>query len=60
MPTAVREAAERLSEGKAQLALELVGFDSELSAAMSYVFGSSFVVCGKSINLTACLGWVPG
>ena len=35
--------AEKLSQGKARLAIELVGFDSELKAAMQYVFGSSFV-----------------
>ena len=27
----------------AQLALELVGYDSELKAAMAYVFGNAFI-----------------
>ena len=36
-------AAQRVSNGNAQLALELVGFNQDLSAAMHYVFGNAFV-----------------
>ncbi|PRW61562.1 structural maintenance of chromosomes 2-1 isoform A [Chlorella sorokiniana] len=36
-------AARRLAGDKAQPALELVGYDQELSAAMKYVFGGSFI-----------------
>lgn len=39
----VKEAATRLSGGKALPAIELVGYDCELDAAMKYVFGTSFV-----------------
>jgi len=41
-PNAVA-AANKLVGSKAQPALELVGYDDELSAAMKYVFGSCFV-----------------
>ncbi|KAL4421732.1 hypothetical protein ABPG77_002348 [Micractinium sp. CCAP 211/92] len=36
-------AARRLAGDKAQPALELVGYDAELSSAMKYVFGGAFV-----------------
>lgn len=36
-------AAQRVSNGNAQLALELVGFNQDLAAAMQYVFGNAFV-----------------
>lgn len=36
-------AAQKLAGSKAQPAIELVGFDHDLSAAMQYVFGGSFV-----------------
>ena len=39
----VLSAAQRLSKGKAQLALQLVGFEGPLTSAMQYVFGSAFV-----------------
>ena len=42
-PPAVQQKARQLSQGNASLALELVGFDAELKAAMQYVFGTSFV-----------------
>ena len=42
-PAAAQSAAARLSRGKAALALELVGYDEDLSAAMKYAFGSAFV-----------------
>ena len=40
---AAQSAAARLGRGKAALALELVGYDEDLSAAMKYAFGSAFV-----------------
>ncbi|KAK9829006.1 hypothetical protein WJX72_003368 [[Myrmecia] bisecta] len=43
VPASVVNAAQRLSHGKATLALELVGYDAELSAAMQYAFGGAFV-----------------
>jgi structural maintenance of chromosome 2 len=43
IPAPAVAAARRLGGGKAQPALELVGFDQELSAAMKYVFGGAFV-----------------
>ena len=36
-------AAQRLAPGKVDLALSLVGYDDEVSAAMEYVFGSTLV-----------------
>lgn len=56
----MKAAAARLGGGRAALALELVGFDQELGAAMRYVFGNAFVcqvlrshgIC--SYVLTAC------
>ena len=39
----VTAAAQRVSNGNAQLALELIGFEQDLSAAMQYVFGNAFV-----------------
>ncbi|KAL3152148.1 hypothetical protein ABBQ32_001245 [Trebouxia sp. C0010 RCD-2024] len=39
----VTAAAKRVSNGNAQLALELVGFNQDLAAAMQYVFGNAFI-----------------
>lgn len=39
----MKAAAARVGGGRAALALELVGFDQELGAAMRYVFGNAFV-----------------
>ena len=39
----VRTTASKVSNGKAQLALELVGYSQDLTAAMQYVFGNSFI-----------------
>ena len=36
-------AAQKLAPGKVDLALSLVGFDDEVSAAMEYVFGSTLI-----------------
>ena len=59
----MKAAAARLGGGRAALALELVGFDQELGAAMRYVFGNAFVcqvlryhdIC--SYVPTACVAW---
>lgn len=45
----VTAAAQRVSNGSAQLALELVGYDQDLTAAMQYVFGNAFV-CKVSLK----------
>ena len=45
----VRSAAKQLAGDKAQPAIELVGYEEELSAAMNYAFGSSFV-CEDSVT----------
>ena len=42
-PGSVMNAAQKLSKGRAQLALQLVGFEVQLTAAMQYVFGSAFI-----------------
>lgn len=36
-------AARKMAPGKADIALSLVGYDQEVSAAMNYVFGSTFI-----------------
>ncbi|KAA6425080.1 MAG: structural maintenance of chromosomes 2 [Trebouxia sp. A1-2] len=48
----VTAAAQRVSNGSAQLALELVGYDQDLTAAMQYVFGNAFV-CKDSCTAKA-------
>ncbi|BDA47769.1 Structural maintenance of chromosomes protein 2 [Coccomyxa sp. Obi] len=40
---AVQAAAAKIGRGKATIALELVGYDAELGAAMKYTFGNAFV-----------------
>lgn len=40
---AATKAATRMSNGKATLALELVGYQAEVAAAIKYAFGSAFV-----------------
>ncbi|KAL9104392.1 MAG: hypothetical protein Q9163_000650 [Psora crenata] len=40
-------AAQKLAPGKVDLALSLVGYDDEVSAAMEYVFGST-LICGDA------------
>lgn len=42
-PPAALAAARKMAGDKAQPALELVGYDGDLSAAMKYAFGGSFV-----------------
>ena len=39
-------AAQRIAPGKVDLALSLIGYDDEVSAAMEYVFGSTLVCDG--------------
>ena len=53
---AAQSAAARLSKGKAALALELVGYDAELGAAMKYAFGNAFV-CKASPPTHTCMIW---
>lgn len=53
---AAQKAARSLSKDKASLALELVGYDQELSSAMNYVFGNAFV-CKVSPKCASCLTW---
>lgn len=43
IPPSAVAATRRMAGDKAQLALELVGYDQELSAAMKYVFGGSII-----------------
>lgn len=43
IPSSAVSAAKHAVGDKAQAALELVGYDSELSAAMKYVFGGNFI-----------------
>ena len=44
MPSSrAQSTAEKLSQGKARLAIELVGYEAELTAAIQYVFGNSFI-----------------
>lgn len=40
--------AQRLAPGKVNLALSLVGYPAEVSAAMSYVFGSTLICADKA------------
>jgi len=40
-------AAKRATSGKANLALDLVGYDDDVSAAMAYVFGDTFICDDK-------------
>lgn len=51
----VTAAAQRISNGNAQLALELVGFNQDLAAAMQYVFGNAFV-CKVRFTPASLLG----
>ena len=37
------QAASRISQGKAELALSLIGYPDEVDAAMSYVFGDTLI-----------------
>lgn len=47
---AAQSAAARLSKGKAALALELIGYDAELGAAMKYAFGNAFVCKARLLS----------
>lgn len=56
--SSVRAAAQRVSNGNAQLALELVGFNQDLGAAMQYVFGNAFVCkvsFARSMHICLCV-----
>lgn len=52
-------AAKRLTPGKVDLALSLIGYDEEVSAAMEYVFGSTLVCedanTAKSVTFDAAV-----
>ena len=39
----VLEAARKMGAGRAQPALELVGFEGDVEAAIKYAFGSTFI-----------------
>ena len=50
----VLETARKMSAGKAQPALELVGYEGDVEAAVKYAFGSAFIcqVCvRKTLDL---------
>lgn len=51
----VQQAARNLSNGNATLALELVGYDQNLKAAMQYAFGGSYVCKVRLGNMAALL-----
>jgi hypothetical protein len=46
---AVQAAAAKIGRGRATIALELVGFDADLGAAMRYAFGNAFVCKVRSL-----------
>ena len=46
---AVQAAAAKIGRGRATIALELVGFDADLGAAMKYAFGNAFVCKVRSL-----------
>lgn len=43
MPPSVLAAAKQLGGGRAQPALELVGYEPEVEAAIRYTFGNAFI-----------------
>lgn len=55
VPAAVVDAARRLGGGKASPALQLIGYDEEVDAAMRYAFGGVFV-CQDAGERAPCLG----
>lgn len=56
-PKSVLAAASKLGCGKAQPALQLVGYEPEVEAAVKYAFGSAFVC---QVRVSACLGLAAG
>lgn len=52
---AVLSAAAKLGGGKAQPALQLVGYEAEVEAAVKYAFGSAFVCQVRKMH-TAAVG----
>jgi chromosome segregation ATPase len=44
-------AVNKVAPGKTHLALSLVGYDDEISAAMQYVFGSSIICKGLIFHI---------
>ena len=51
---AVRDAARKLSSGRARPALELVGYEDEVAAAVKYAFGSAFVCQARAQTHALC------
>ncbi len=51
IPPGTKAAARKLAGDRAQPALELVGYDAELSAAMTYAFGQAFVCKVRAGNV---------
>jgi len=52
IPSSVQAKADALAQqagGSCKLALSVVGYDAEVSAAMSYIFGQSFVVSNAAL-----------
>jgi chromosome segregation ATPase len=58
LPQGVLGAARQLGGNKAQPALELVGYEGEVEAAVKYVFGNTFVckVRGGCMAAVPCRG----
>ena len=52
--SAVTAAAHNISKGNATLALQLIGYDQDLTTAMQYVFGSAFI-CKVNSSRLLCL-----
>lgn len=52
----VTQAAEKLSKGSAQLALQLIGYNQDVATAMEYVFGGAFIckVCIVTFSHQHC------
>jgi structural maintenance of chromosome 2 len=48
------EAIGAAAGGSAKLALSVVGYDAEVSAAMSYIFGQSFIVSDPALAAKIC------
>jgi hypothetical protein len=55
MSGSVVSAANKLGGGKAQPALQLVGYEGEVEAAIKYAFGSAFVCEVRGLGLR--VGW---
>lgn len=56
MPSSVLAAAKQLGGGRAQPALQLVGYEAEVEAAIKYTFGNAFI-CQVSLTACSCAAW---